>query len=115
MPETLQNPIAQWFLATAVLAALSYMFVRRELRVRATAYASFLAACIVAFWPPYARIGADGKEIPGKVRLGLDLQGGIHIVMQIVTDDALVAVVDDAVQTVREIATRKGITVANVQ
>jgi len=114
MPETLQNPYAQWFLATAVLAALSYMFVRRELRVRATAYGSFLAACIVAFWPPYARV-VDGKEIPGKVRLGLDLQGGIHIVMQVITDDALVAVVDDGVQTVREGATRKGITIEKVQ
>ena len=114
MPETLQNPVAQWFLATAVLAALSYMFVRRELRVRATAYGSFLVACIVAFWPPHTRV-VDGKEIPGKVRLGLDLQGGIHIVMQVVTDDALAAVVDDSVQTVREIATRKGITIGGVQ
>src|SRR5688500_17794354 len=112
MPPALQNPYAQWFLATAVLAALSYMFVRRELRVRATLYGSLLAACIVAFWPPYTR-EVDGKEIPGKVRLGLDLQGGIHIVMQVVTDEALTAVVDDAVQMSREQATQKGITIGS--
>ena len=108
MPEALQNPLAQWFLATAVLAALSYMFVRRELRVRATAYGALLAACIVAFWPPYER-EIDGKTIPGKIRLGLDLRGGIHMVLQVVTDEALVQTVDDAVQAARVQATQKGI------
>jgi preprotein translocase subunit SecD len=114
MPEALQNPIAQWFLATAILAALSYMFVRRELRVRATAYGSLLAACIVAFWPPYEH-DVDGKKVPGKIRLGLDLRGGIHMVLQVVTDEALVATVDDGVQTARVQATQKGIAFTNVQ
>ena len=62
-------------------------------------------AC-VAIWPPYA----DGK--PGKIKLGLDLKGGIHLVLQVVTDDALNATVDDAVQTARDQATRKGIVFA---
>ena len=110
MPPYLENPIAQWFLATAVLAALSYMFIRRELRVRATAYGSVLAACIVAFWPPHPR-EVDGKTIPGKVRLGLDLQGGIHMVMRVVSDEAVVAIVDDAVETSRVLAVQKGVTI----
>jgi preprotein translocase subunit SecD len=108
MPPALQHPLAQWLLATAVIAALSYMFVRRELRLRATIYASFIVACLVAFWPPYDR-EVDGKTIPGKIRLGLDLRGGIHLVMQVVTDEALVAIVDDAVQNARDQATQKGI------
>jgi preprotein translocase subunit SecD len=108
MPPALQNPIAQWFLVTAVLAALSYTLVRRELRLRATLYASFLAACILAFWPPYERV-VDGKTVPGKIRLGLDISGGIHLVMQVVTDDALNAIVDDGVQEARGQATEKGI------
>jgi preprotein translocase subunit SecD len=110
MPPALQNPVVLWFVLTAALAGLAYAFIRRELRVRATAYGSFLIACAVAVWPPYDR---DGQ--PGKIRLGLDLRGGIHLVLQVVTDDALNATVDDAVQTARDQATRKGISFTGAQ
>ena len=104
MPPALQNPFVLWLVFTAIVAGLAYAFLRRELRVRATAYASFLIACAVAIWPPYER---DGE--PGKIHLGLDLKGGIHLVLQVVTDDALNATIDDGVQTARDQATRKGI------
>ena len=110
MPPALQNPFVLWFALTVVLAVACQFGMRRELRVRAVLYGSFLIACIVAFWPPYER---DGQ--PGKIKLGLDLRGGIHLVLQVVTDDALNAVVDDAVQTVREQATRKGIVFTSAQ
>jgi len=110
MPPALQNPFVLWFALTAVLAVACHFGMRRELRVRAVLYGSFLIACIVAFWPPYER---DGQ--PGKIKLGLDLRGGIHLVLQVMTDDALNAVVDDAVQTVREQATRKGIVFTSAQ
>jgi preprotein translocase subunit SecD len=110
MPPALQNPFVLWFALTVVLAVACQFGMRRELRVRAVLYGSFLLACIVAFWPPYER---DGQ--PGKIKLGLDLRGGIHLVLQVVTDDALNAVVDDAVQTVREQATRKGIVFTSAQ
>jgi preprotein translocase subunit SecD len=110
MPPALQNPFVLWFVLTVLLALACYFGMRRELRVRATVYGSFLIACILAFWPPYDR---DGQ--PGKIKLGLDLKGGIHLVLQVVTDDALNAVVDDAVQTVRDQATRKGIVFAAAQ
>jgi len=45
---------------------------------RAVLYASFLAACAAAIWPPYGRNGE-----PGKIRLGLDLQGGTYLVLQV--------------------------------
>jgi preprotein translocase subunit SecD len=109
MPPALQNPFVLWLVLTAVLALLAYFFMRRELRVKAVLYGSFLIACLVAIWPPYERAGQ-----PGKIRLGLDLRGGMHLVLQVVTDDALVATVDDAVQTVREQATRKAIAFASV-
>ena len=48
---------------------------------RALVYGSFLIACVVSIWPPYA---LDGK--PGRIKLGLDLQGGTHLVLQVVTD-----------------------------
>jgi preprotein translocase subunit SecD len=110
MPPALQNPIALWFVLTAALAVACYFGLRAELRLRAVLYGSFLIACLVAIWPPY---GKDGQ--PGKIRLGLDLRGGIHLVLQVVTDDALNATIDDSVQTVRDQATRKGIAFGTAQ
>ena len=110
MPPALQNPITLWLLLTAALAGLVYAFMRQELRVKAIAYGAFLLACAVAVWPPYERNGT-----PGKIHLGLDLRGGIHLVLQVVVDDALNATVDDAVATARDQATRKGIQIGPVQ
>ena len=111
MPSALQNPVTLWLLLTAALAGLVYAFMRPELRTKAILYGSFLLACAVAIWPPYGT--DDGR--PGKIHLGLDLRGGIHLVLQVVVDDALNATVDDAVNTARDQATRKGIQVASVQ
>jgi preprotein translocase subunit SecD len=110
MPPALQNPIILWLLLTAALAGLVYAFMRPELRWRAIGYGSFLLMCAVAIWPPYDRDG-----VPGRIRLGLDLRGGIHLVLQVVVEDALNATVDDAVTTARDQASRKGIQVASVQ
>jgi preprotein translocase subunit SecD len=110
MPPAFENPVVLWFVLTLVLGAIAYGTIRRELRVRATLYGSFLIACVVAMWPPYEH---DGK--PGRIKLGLDLRGGIHLVLQVVTDDALNATIDDAVQTTREQANRRGIVFRSVQ
>ena len=110
MPSALQNPFLLWFLLSVALAVLCYFAIRRELRLRATLYGSFLLACLVAVWPPY---GTD--EHPGKIQLGLDLKGGIHLVLQVVTDDALNATIDDAVGTARAQMTAKGIKFASAQ
>ena len=110
MPPALQNPFLLWFLLSVALAVLCYFAIRRELRLRATLYGSFLLACLVAIWPPY---GTD--EQPGKINLGLDLKGGIHLVLQVVTDDALNATIDDAVGTGRAQMTAKGIKFASAQ
>jgi preprotein translocase subunit SecD len=50
---------------------------------RAVLYATFLIACVLAIWPPYAR---NGK--PGKIKLGLDLRGGTQLVLQVLPDGA---------------------------
>jgi preprotein translocase subunit SecD len=110
MPPALENPIVLWFVLSAALAGLAYAFVRPELRTRAILYGALLVACGVSLWPPYAT-----EEKPGRIKLGLDLRGGIHLVLQVVVDDALVATVDDAVQTAREQAARKGITIGGAQ
>jgi len=110
MPPALQNPITLWLLLTAALAGLVYAFMRPELRFKAIGYGSFLLLCAVAIWPPYERDG-----VPGRIHLGLDLRGGIHLVLQVVVEDALNATVDDAVTTARDQAGRKGIQVGAVQ
>jgi preprotein translocase subunit SecD len=110
MSPELQNPFVLWLILSAALAGLTYAFIRKELRVRAIAYGAFLIACGVAIWPPFERNGE-----PGKVHLGLDLRGGIHLVLQVVIDDALKATVDDAVVTAREEANRQGIQFASIQ
>ena len=110
MSPDLQNPVILWLLLSAALAGLTYAFVRPELRVRAIAYGAFLLACAVMIWPPYERNGE-----PGKIQLGLDLRGGIHLVLQVVIEDALNATVDDAVTIAREQASRQGIEYESVQ
>ena len=110
MPPALQNPVTLWILLTAALAGLVYAFMRPELRWKAIGYGAFLLACAVAIWPPYEREG-----VPGRIKLGLDLRGGIHLVLQVVVEDALNATVDDAVTTARDQASRKGIQVGAVQ
>jgi preprotein translocase subunit SecD len=104
MPPALQNPFVLWFVLTAALAAGAYFGVRRELRVRATLYGAFILACIVAMWPPR-----------DKIHLGLDLKGGIHLVMQVVTDEALNAITGDQVAVAREQANKKGIVFTSIQ
>ena len=110
MPPALQNPVTLWLLLTAALARLVSAFMRPELRWKAIGYGAFLLACAVAIWPPYERDG-----VPGRIKLGLDLRGGIHLVLQVVVEDALNATVDDAVTTARDQAGRKGIQVGAVQ
>jgi preprotein translocase subunit SecD len=110
MSPELQNPIVLWLILSGAVAGLVYAFVRKELRIRAIAYGAFLIACGVMIWPPYEMNGA-----PGKIRLGLDLRGGIHLVLEVVIDDALKATVDDAVTTAREQADRQGIGVTSIQ
>ncbi len=109
MPPALQNPLTLWLLLTAALAGLAYAFVRQDLRWRAIVYGSVLIACGVAVWPPYEREGQ-----PGKIQLGLDLRGGIHLVLQVVVEDALNQTTDDAVTTARDQAGRKGIQIGPV-
>jgi len=108
MPPALENPVLVWFLLTVALAVLGHLFMRKELRVRATLYGSFLLGCVVTLWPPY-----DTADQPGRLRLGLDLRGGMHLVLQVVTDDALRATLDDAIQQTRTEVLRKGVPIGS--
>jgi preprotein translocase subunit SecD len=52
---------------------------------------------------------------PGeKIKYGLDLSGGIHLVLQVQTDDAIKAELDDAALRLRRQADEQGITIGEV-
>jgi preprotein translocase subunit SecD len=51
---------------------------------RAIVYGTFLVACGMAVWPPFDRDGT-----PGKLKLGLDLGGGAHLVLQVLPEGSL--------------------------
>jgi preprotein translocase subunit SecD len=55
------------------------------------------AAAVFFMWPP-----------DKKIHLGLDLRGGIHLVLQVNTEDAVRAEVDDVMERVRGDLTEKG-------
>jgi preprotein translocase subunit SecD len=50
---------------------------------RAVLYGTFLVACGVAIWPPFGRNGD-----PGRLKLGLDLRGGTHLVLQVLPESS---------------------------
>ena len=54
-----------------------------SLRWRAVLYGAFLVACWMAVWPPFERNGT-----PGKLKLGLDLRGGTHLVLQVLPESS---------------------------
>jgi preprotein translocase subunit SecD len=62
------------------------------------------AAAVWMLWPP--------RE---KVHIGLDLRGGIHLVLRVNTDDAVRAEVDDAMERVRGDLAGKGFPPAELQ
>jgi preprotein translocase subunit SecD len=71
---------------------------KKNLNVRVLVTVAILAVCIYAFYPP--------KE---KLQLGLDLQGGIHLVLQVVTADAVKAEVDQSGERIVHDLREKGI------
>ena len=103
MDSLTNNPIVLWLVLSAVLAALAWTFLRKELRLKAVLYGSFLIACFASTWP-----------LEQKIKLGLDLKGGLHLVLRVSTDDALRATVGDAVSEAAADLNRAGMTTAKV-
>ena len=86
MDSLTSNPFLLWLAISVAVGALVWTFMRKELRTRAILYSSFLIACFVSMWP-----------LQEKLKLGLDLKGGMHLILKVVTDDALKATVSDGV------------------
>ena len=103
MESLTKNPFLLWLIVSVAVGALAWVFLRKQLRTKAILYSSFLIACFVSMWP-----------LQQKIKLGLDLKGGMHLIMKVVTDDALRATVSDAVSLASSELSRAGMPGAKV-
>ena len=76
----------------------------KNIKVRLALIAAVIALAVFAFYPP-------GE----KVNLGLDLKGGVHLVLRVHTDDALKAETDTTADRLRDALTRAGVQVTKVE
>jgi preprotein translocase subunit SecD len=76
----------------------------KNLRWKIISILAVAAIAIVAFYPPQS-----------KVRLGLDLKGGLHLVLQVKTDDALRVETETSSEQLREALKAQGIIVGGTR
>jgi preprotein translocase subunit SecD len=74
-----------------------------NLRWKVIAILVVVALAVVAFYPP--------KD---KVKLGLDLKGGVHLVLRVQTDDALKLETETSAERLRDELSRQGVTIGAV-
>jgi preprotein translocase subunit SecD len=80
----------------------------RNLRTRSIIITVIIAVCLIVMFGPWHRTGKSAGDFfrPSKlkenlsenIKLGLDLRGGTHLVMQVQADDAIKALTDGNVQ-----------------
>jgi preprotein translocase subunit SecD len=73
---------------------------QKNLRWKILTIVAVIALAVWAFYPPQ-----------DKVKLGLDLKGGVHLVLRVQTDDALRLETETSMERLREELGRSGITV----
>src|SRR5215467_15142111 len=63
-----------------------------------------LGVTLICLWRIFAYPGLlpSKASIKENVKLGLDLKGGTHLVLQVVTDDAIRAETDQAIDSLRQ-------------
>ena len=65
---------------------------------------ALFAACIWLIWPPFSIKDKDGKVVEkGRINLGLDLQGGMHILLRVDTSKLSKEAKGDAIERAIEI------------
>ncbi|MCZ6695595.1 MAG: protein translocase subunit SecD [Acidobacteria bacterium] len=75
-----------------------------DIRIRLVIIAAIVVICVFVAFPPQE-----------KVNLGLDLKGGIHLVMRVHTDDAVKAEIDLSMGRIRATLAEEGMEPADVQ
>src|SRR5207302_8489563 len=76
---------------------------RVRTRLLITVGVTILSIGLFAGFPPSV------AKMKQKVQLGLDLRGGTHLVLQVVTDDAIRAETDQAIESVRQALQKENI------
>ncbi len=85
----------------------------KNLRWRVFIILAVFGLSVYSFFPPLDRTRVvEGKPVtvPGKVRLGLDLKGGVHLILRVQTDDALRLETETEMERLREELSRRSIT-----
>ena len=72
----------------------------KNLRWKLLSILAVAAIAIVAFYPPQS-----------KIKLGLDLKGGLHMVLQVKTDDALRVETETSSEQLKEALKAQGIVI----
>src|SRR5437773_10748638 len=83
-----------------------------------TILAVFVIFCAVGVYPIAAQrynIKQPSWLVDKALKLGLDLKGGVHLVLRVQTEDALRLVTDQESERLREELKTKGITVAKIE
>jgi preprotein translocase subunit SecD len=76
----------------------------KNLRWKLVVIVAVIALAIFAFYPPQQ-----------KVNLGLDLRGGVHLVLRVQTDDALKLETETTVERLRDALTRGGVATTRLE
>src|SRR5438876_2683132 len=82
-----------------------------------TIIAVFVVFAALGVYPIIAAhygIHSPGWLIDKQLKLGLDLKGGVHLVLRVQTDDALRIETDQEMERLREVLRTKGITTTNI-
>jgi len=96
---------------------------QRRTGLRIAIVAAVIVGSLIYLYPPsfvrpwlYAHPPGPARGLlPGTINLGLDLQGGIHLVLGVDLDKAIESQVERAVPTVRAAFERKGVAVSRIQ
>ena len=97
---------------------------RRRIGLRIAIVVAVIVGSFIYLYPPpflrpwlYAHppVGQGRGLLPGTINLGLDLQGGIHLMLGVDLDKAIESQVERAVPTVRATFEKKGVAVTRIQ
>ncbi len=76
----------------------------RNLQWKVLAIVLLMIACVWMIYPPFTVKDKDGKVVQkGKINLGLDLQGGMHVVLKVDTSKLAVDARKDAIDRAMEV------------
>jgi preprotein translocase subunit SecD len=76
----------------------------KNVRMRLSLTVAVIALAVLAFYPPST-----------KVNLGLDLKGGVHLVLKVQTDDALRSETEITSERLRDTLTRNNVQFSNIE